>query len=132
MQDVIFYPAFTREVVTKFEKKNWKRFLPKTVRQKIDKKYFELYYVYQLCSIFNKDKNITPTNKVEFGEIKLSVRPRYQGKGNIDPRLEENKTYYGWKVECRENGSRELNLVLILCELTEAMRVFKDSSQKED
>ena len=131
MFERVIYPAYNGAVVTKFEKKSWKSFLPKVVKQQIDNKYFNIFYIQQLFSCFIKNKEIEPLEKINFGEIKLSVRPRHQGEDIIDARLEENKTYYGWKVECRKVGSGYLNVVIILGELTEAMNVFKANQKKK-
>lgn len=119
MFERVICPAHHGEVVTKFEKKSWKSFLPKTVKEKIDNKYFNIFYIHQLFACYVKNKGIEPVEKLHFGSIKLSTKRN--GETILDERLEAGKTYYGWKVGCRQNGNHSLNILIILGELTEAM-----------
>lgn len=126
MNDVIFYPAFTREVVTKFEKASVKRDLPLSVRRQIEEMYFIDEVVHQLFCHFVKGKKVDFANKQVFGKITISAK-RDNTKG-IDSRLEEGKTYYGWMVSGKQDGYREVKFLLILNNLTQAMALFKEKA----
>ena len=120
-------PANHGDFITKFESKGLKRGLPKLVREQVDQKLFDLYYIYQLFSGYIKNKDIQPIEKIRFGKIKVSKKHRSNAK--MDDRIESGKSYYGWKVECRKGNSYSngLNVLIILGTLSEAMEEFETS-----
>lgn len=129
MQDVIFYPAFTREVVTKFEKASIKGDLPLSVRRQMKESYFIDSVMHELFCFFIRGKKVEFGSKQQFGKITISAK-RNNTKG-IDSRLEEGKTYYGWRILGKQDGSREVNYLIILNDLTKAMALFKPKARRK-
>ena len=128
----LIYRAYDREVVTKFEEKNVERFVPKTVKKQVNNVDIKPYEIWQLFAGRIKNKGIVPDSKLQFGAITLAPRKGF----TLDSRLEEGKTYYGWKARCVERGYHNLEVLIILGELTELLSVFKAKTptppKKED
>lgn len=116
----IIFPAYLSDVLVRFTPSNPKR-IPKSVKSKVDVGWLDSYLVHSLLSTYMSGKGIAPLELMQFGTVTMSAK---QAKAVVlDDRLEERKTYYAWKMYCRQ-GSVSLNLLLILGEITDAMETY--------
>ena len=73
-------------------------------------------------------KGIVPMELLQFGTITMTAKR--DKSVTFDERLEERKQNYCWKMYCKQ-GEVSLNLVLVLGEITEAMKEFNEKKPKE-
>lgn len=122
----IIYHAFNANVLTKFEPQSVKK-LPKTVTRGTKTMWFNNDCVLSVVQHYIKGQDIYPFEKICFGKIKL-IPQRYSHNA-LDERIEPNKEYYGWKIECVQ-GYNHLSVVVLLPDFTQAMDDFQQRKQK--
>ena len=120
-------PAFVEYVSVRFEKVN-RRLIPGSVRNRIDKGWVDdSFLVNAFLSVYMGRNKAVPQEVVKFGKIQIFCR----GKNiALDERLEERKQYYCWKVCCKQGGS-DLELILLLGDLTEEMDKFYEKKRSK-
>lgn len=117
----IIFPAYLSDVLVRFTPSNPKR-IPKSVKSKVDVGWLDSYLVHSFLSPYMAGRWIEPLELMKFGTVTLT--PKTTKVNVLDNRLEANKTYYCWKLYCKQDGTA-LNLLVILDDLTQAMNDYQ-------
>lgn len=123
----LIFPAYFSEVFVRFNRSNPKR-LPKSVKDKVDSGWLDSYLAHNFLAAYMSGKGIVPMELLQFGTITMTAKR--DKSVTFDERLEERNQYYCWKMYCKQ-GEVSLNLVLVLGEITEAMKEFNEKKPKE-